>query len=721
MRSDAPAPDLSQLVTHMRAQRYEEVERMARQLLIHHPNSGIVWKFLGVSLGLQAKDALPALAKAASLLSNDAESHANLGNALRVAGHLDQAVGSYRRALDIRPDFAEARLALADSLRILGQLDGAVASYRRALSLVPDRADAHGNLGIALDGLGELDAAVASYRRALEIEPHSAEIHSNVGIALLKLRQLPEALAHFRRALEFNPDLAAAHTNLGNAFRDLGQLDEAVACHRRALALQPDLAEAGINLGNVLRDLGQFDAAIVSYRRVLEIDPHSAPAHCDLGGAFRDLGRLGDAERSFRQALLLKPDYAPAHSHLGVVLRLQNRMPEAEASCRRAREIDPNLATAIVLAAELHADSGQFAAAEQLFKRATEIEPSSAQAWAGIAGLRKMTVNDAAWLSEVQRVLSRPLPNRDEALLRYAIGKYLDDLQDYPQAFTNYRRANELAQLCTPKYDRQFEAQAVSGTIHRYDRRWMSESAGTAAAAARPVFVVGMPRSGTSLVEQILASHPTVFGAGELPYWSQAAANYESSLTHGEVRDSPLGTLARDYLRHLDGLAPDALRVVDKMPSNFLFLGLIHAALPGARIIHVRRNPIDTCLSIYFQNFDVAHPYANNLEDLAHYYTQYLRLMQHWSATLPKEAMMEVPYEGLTAAPEAWSRKMVEFIGLPWDSRCLDFNQTNRAVVTRSRWQVRQSISRTSVERWRNYKDFIGPLLSLGARVSTQP
>jgi hypothetical protein len=149
------------------------------------------------------------------------------------------------------------------------------------------------------------------------------------------------------------------------------------------------------------------------------------------------------------------------------------------------------------------------------------------------------------------------------------------------------------------------------------------------------------------------------------------------------------------------------------MPSNFLFLGLIHAALPNARIIHMRRNPIDTCLSIYFQNFDVAHSYANDVEDLAHYYTEYLRLMKHWSLSLPQYAMMDVPYEGLVDDQEAWSRKMVEFIGLPWDSRCLDFNRTNRVVVTRSRWQVRQVISKSSVERWRNYADFIGPLLRL--------
>ncbi|HEY4442857.1 MAG TPA: tetratricopeptide repeat protein [Steroidobacteraceae bacterium] len=704
---------MSQLVTDMRAQRYHEVERRARELLVQHPNSGIVWKFLGVSLGMQGKEALHALEKTATLLPDDAESHFNLGNAMRVAGRLEDAEGCYRRALSIRPDFAIAHVALGGVVGSRGQLDAAVVNYRRALEIDPDLADAHGNLGSALNDLGQPDAATASFRKALEIAPDVAETHSNLGNVLLQLGRPHEAVAHLRRALEIKPDFAAAHTNLGNALRGLGQFDDAVASHRRALEIQPDFAAAGINFGNALRDLGQYDAATASYRRVLEIEPHFAVAHCNLGGALRDLGRIGDAEACFRQALAVNPDYAEAHSNLGVVLRLQNRMVEAEASCRNAREIAPDLPAAIVLLAELQADKGQFAEAEELFKRAIAIEPDSAEAWAGIAGLRKMTANDSAWLTEAQRIASQRLPPRQEVHLRYAIGKYFDDVHDYAQAFANYRRANELTKLCTAKHDRRHLAQAVSLTVQHYDRQWMSQARGAATASARPVFIVGMPRSGTSLAEQILASHPAVFGAGELAFWSQASANYESSTLDVGSRERLIGRLGLDYLRQLEDLSPGAVRVVDKMPANFLFLGLIHAALPNARIIHMRRNPIDTCLSAYFQNFDLAHSYANDFEDLAHYYNEYLRLMKHWNSLLPKHAMMEVPYEGLVANQEAWSRKMVEFVGLPWDSRCIGFNQTNRAVVTRSRWQVRQIIDKSSVERWRNYEPFIGPLLRL--------
>jgi hypothetical protein len=231
------------------------------------------------------------------------------------------------------------------------------------------------------------------------------------------------------------------------------------------------------------------------------------------------------------------------------------------------------------------------------------------------------------------------------------------------------------------------------------------------------VFIVGMLRSGTTLAEQILASHPQVFGAGELMFWGEElAAATARACAQGarEIRgDDGLPAAAADYLDLLHRTSADAVRVVDKMPTNFLSLGLIHAALPRARIIHMRRNPVDTCLSIYFQHFEAANTYANDLEDLAHYYREYRRLMRHWRAALTADAFMEIPYEGLTEDLEGWARRMLEFIELPWDPRCLDFHTTARTVVTASKWQVRQPIDARFVQRWRNYEEFVQPLTPL--------
>jgi hypothetical protein len=250
--------------------------------------------------------------------------------------------------------------------------------------------------------------------------------------------------------------------------------------------------------------------------------------------------------------------------------------------------------------------------------------------------------------------------------------------------------------------------------IQFHDAEWAARILIDSDASARPVFIVGMARSGTTLAEQILASHPAVFGAGELTYWTTADSAEHRSPAHGAAaaRASSVGAAA-DYLKLLKDLSPDALRVIDKMPANFLRLGLIHEALPNARIIHMRRNPIDTCLSIYFQHFKAGHSYADELDDLAHYYGEYLRLMEHWKSRLPEGAILEVAYESLVDDQETWSRKMLQFIGVPWDPRCIDFHRTDRSVMTASKWQVRQKMHRASIERWRNYEKFIGPLLTL--------
>jgi tetratricopeptide (TPR) repeat protein len=398
-----------------------------------------------------------------------------------------------------------------------------------------------------------------------------------------------------------------------------------------------------------------------------------------------------------------------------MTLRLQNRAAEAEASCRAALAIDPEFAAAVVLLADLHADQGQFAAAEALFKRAISIEPELPRAWAAIAHLRKMTCADAGWSLQAQRLADASLPPRQEIYLRYALGKYFDDLRDFDQAFLNFKRANDLARGLLGPFDRNNLTRAVDHISRVYDRRWLQQARISAGASARAVFIVGMPRSGTSLAEQILASHPAIHGAGELTFWKAAAATYQSCALSRETSASTLSRLRDDYLRLLQDLSPGALRVVDKMPANVLFLGVIHAALPEARIIHMQRNPIDTCLSMYFQHFETPHPYAHDLQDLAYYYREILRLMEHWRSTLPPGAILDVPYEGIVADHEAWSRTMLEFIGLPWHPQCLDFHLTGRTVMTASKWQVRQRISNASVERWRNYRKFVGPLLTLDA------
>ena len=702
-----PSGEISAMIA---AGRFAEAEASAGALLTAHPHSGFLWKALSVALKVQGKDALHALQTAATLNPEDAEAHSNLANALLEFARFDDAVASYRRTLKINPGFAEAHNNLGNALRASGQLDAALASYRRALELKPEFAEAHNNLGNALRALGQFDAAVASFGRALSLQPRDPGAHNNLGNVLLDLAQPAPAAACYRRALELQPGFAEAHNNLGNAQRRLGQLEEALASYRLALAINPGFSGAWSNASDVLRELGRLEEAEQSSRRALELAPALAGAHNSLGNTLLDLGRLEDAAESYRRALEYSPGFAEVHGNLGIVLRLQHRTVDAAQSCRRALELNPASAPTLTLLAELQADDGRFAEAEDLFRRASAVAPDSAEAWAGIVHLRKMTRADSAWLDQAEHIAGLGLPPRKEVFLRYAIGKYCDDVGDFDLAFANFRRANQLMRSFGAPYDRDQQSQAVDRIIGALD---IGPRAAPQPEARRPIFIVGMPRSGTSLAEQILASHPSVVGAGELGFWGSAEALYAAAQAGAANAEVLVGRLAEDYLRLLRDVSPDALHVVDKMPANFLRLGLIHAALPSARIIHMQRDPIDTCLSIYFQHFKAAHAYANDLDDLAHYYGQYLRLMSHWRAALPDGVLLEIPYEALVREPEVWSRKMLEFVDLPWDPRCIEFHLTARTVITASKWQVRQKISQSSVERWRNYEKFVAPLRQL--------
>jgi len=707
---------LSEVMSLFQAGRYAEAEAKVRNALGGQPDSGMLWKALSVALTLQGADALHPAQRAAALLPDDAEAHANLGNALLRSARLEDAVAAYLRALELSPRLPEVCNNLANALRGLGRPDEAVARYRQAIEEKPDFAEAHSNLGNALRGLGRPAEAAASYQRALGIKPHYPEAWNNLGNALLDLKQFGEAAASYRSALQLKPDFAEAHSNLGNALRALGQPEQALACYRRALAVQPEFAGAHSNLGDTLRDLGKLADAAASCGRAIELAPNLAGAHNSLGNVLLDSGKLDEAEASYRRALALEPRFAEACVNLGLLLRQRGSAAAAEASCRAALQAQPDAAPAFVLLAELRADAGEFAAAETLFKRAAALDADSPEAWAGMAHLRKMTLSDAAWADAAQRVAERRLPARQETYLRFAIGKYFDDVKNYPQAFANFRRAHELAQSYGVKYDRRLQTLAADRLIESYDAAWARTIRPQITDSARAVFIVGMPRSGTTLAEQILASHPAVFGGGELLYWDNATLELRAATSHGEARRDIVARLGSEYLELLKTTDAKAERVVDKMPANFWCLGLIHEALPNARIIHMRRDPVDTCLSIYFQHFKNALPYADDLADLAHFYGEYQRIMRHWRAVLPTAAMLEVPYESLVAEQEAWSRKMLRFIDVSWDPRCLDFHRTSRSVMTASKWQVRQKMNRSSIRRWKNYEPFIGPLLPLLAQ-----
>jgi tetratricopeptide (TPR) repeat protein len=578
---------------------------------------------------------------------------------------------------------------LADGIRFhqAGLLYEAEQSYRRMLSLQPDNCDALHLLGVIAHQMGRHDEAVDLIQRAINANKRAPQFYNNLGSALQELGRLEEAGRAFRRALNLKPDVAETHRNLAKLLERQGRLKEAMTSLKRALALQPDNAESHYDLGHTLASQGSDAEAAACYRRALALRPDYAEAHNNLGIALAHQGHLGEALACYRQALAVKPDYAEALDNLGRGFLAQGRAGEAE----------------------------------QTFSEVLKLRPDFAQAYYDLVRTRKFTPEDAGVIAAIERLLQQTeLDDAGKIDSHFALGKIHDDLGRYEQAFSHFATANRLSHQHY-KFDREHHAQTVSRLIRMFSTEFFAHNSPSGSASDLPIVIVGMPRSGTTLVEQIVSSHPLVFGAGEVGFWPQQA---EAILRHPRLKLSQQAALsiAERYTAYLQSFSPDAKHVTDKLPHNFLHLGLIHAVFPNARIIHCKRNPLDTCLSIYSLKFTGAHAYANDLDDLAFYYEQYERLMAHWRAVLPQHRLLEVQYEELVAEQESVSRRLIDFCGLEWDQSCLDFHRTERTVLTLSNWQVRQPLYRASMERWRNYAPFLGPLARLtGASAGVNP
>ncbi len=674
-------------------------------------------------------------------VGGDADAHYLLGRTLEDRGLLEQAAESFERAIALRPEFADAHNDLGQVLLRLGRTDAAIASCRRALALRPRFAAALGNLANAERARGSLEAAIAGYRRVIALEPGLAEAHRNLGSALLEAGEKEAAIASLQKAVALRPEFAAAVAQLARALTAVGRAAEAIPhydrllarnprpeildeyagllaglgryeaaarCYRELLTRNPGNGRLYANRGHVLHCLGEFRVAAEHCRRAIELEPTLPEAHLHLGNSLLALNAVYEAEGAYRAGLKIAPDHAALHTAHAMAQRAVGRLEEAEASTRRALALRPDAADTLALLGSLAIDHGRFEEAEDLLRKALAIDPELPEALTSLMAVRKMSAADAPWRDAAERALARGLAVAHAINLHHALGKYYDDVDDRDAAFEHHRLGNELARRSRLRYDRAEMTERVTRTITAFNRDAFAALRSGGLASDRPVFVVGMPRSGTSLTEQILASHPEVHGAGELLYWIFAADTERAATL--ERRAATIAELGRTYLEGLATRAPAASRVIDKLPVNFRNIGLIHTALPGARFIHLERNPLDTCLSIYFQGFSAAHPYATDFGDLAHYYHEYRRLMAHWRAVLSPQTLLEVQYEELVEDPEGWSRRMLAHIGLPWDARCLEFHRTDRPVLTASNWQVRQPISRSSVDRWRRYERFIGPL-----------
>jgi tetratricopeptide (TPR) repeat protein len=670
-------------------------------------------------------EALASYDRALTIKPDNAEALNNRGNALRDVGDSAQALASFDRALAIRRNFVEALYNRGNALVDLRRMEEALASFEQALSLKPDLVEALTNQGGVLLQLRRPREALESCDRALALRPNDLVALENRGNALRDLGRPSEALASYDRAIEIKADYPEALNQRGNALRDLRRPLEAMGSYERAIALRADFVEAHNNRGNALADLRRPIEALESYNRALAGNPDHPEALTNRANVLKDLKRPAEALASCDRALALRPDYVEALNSRGNALTDLKRPEEALASYDRALAIDSRHAVAHDNKGIVLSELGRFEEARLSTLRAIELAPRRIRSYYNLAEFSKLSSDDPHLraMQELARDMTSLTPD-EQVELSFALGKAFGDIGDRERAFRRLQNGNELKRQQTC-YDEAACLAAFARTQAAFTPELMHKNEGAGDPSRAPVFILGMPRSGTTLVEQILASHPKVFGAGEIDDFGKAAVGALKGAQGGargypeavsQMSGEQLRTLGAAYVERIGAVAPAAARIVNKTPENFRLVGLIHLALPNARIIHVRRDPVDTCFSCFSKLFVDNMPYAYNLEELGRYYRAYEDLMAHWRAILPPGVMIDVQYEEVVADLEGQTRRILSHCDVEWDARCLDFHRTARSVRTASVAQVRQPIYQSSIGRWRAYESFLAPLISaLGA------
>jgi tetratricopeptide (TPR) repeat protein len=560
-----------------------------------------------------------------------------------------------------------------------GRREQAKKIYQALLTQWPDDPQVNHFLGLLHQQLGDHATALPLLRKAANDLPREAQAQSVLAVSLLETGLLDEAIAHLRLALQANPDYAPAHNSLGMALKQRGDLAAAIASYETAARLKPDAVQIHNNLGNALAEAGELERAVASYREAIKRQPGHAEARLNLVVTLALAGDASASKAECARLLELQPDNALAHNYMGNACNALGEQDQALEHYRRAAELDPTLAEAHFYLAMIS---------------------NNAEA-----------VDAAAVLEQFENPETDPA---DKILLGFTLGRIHEVREDWEQSFDFYRQANRLkadsVRVSTG------ETRALFARIKSvFNPEFMVRHRAPSTAGERMIFVLGMPRSGTSLAEQILASHSQVTGAGELKHLGDVAREMAAD-SGGAFPDcvqqlaaEDISEYAQSYLSRIAPLAGEGQRIVDKMPQNFHYIGLIALLLPEARIIHCRRDPMATCFSLYKTLFTFGQDYSYDLSNLGRYYRLYADLMAHWEELLPGR-ILHLDYEALTTDTENEIRRMLDYCNLEFEPECLDFHKTRRAVATASAAQVRKPIYRDSIARWKHYAPYLKPL-----------
>jgi tetratricopeptide (TPR) repeat protein len=707
--------------------RLAEAEALYREVLRAQPDSVRSLEGLGVLVFQQgrAEEAAGLFARGVGMRPGSARLHANLGEALRILRRFDESIDHLRRALALDATFAQAWNSMGLWSYDRRRFADAESACREAIRLNPRLAAGYINLGNALQALHRPVEAVEAMRIALRIEPDNVLGLANLGQVLSELGDpdlLDEAERLCRRAEALAPQLPQAPENLGNALSMQGRLEEALACYKRSLERDPRRAMPRHFIGQLLQERGRYDEAARLYEAARAVEPGEVRFLLDLAGLSAAREQHHQAAEQYRLAVTLHPECAEAHHGLGLALLDQCRLDEAEACFGQALRIDPSLALSWVALARLYSERGDFDLSCESARSALAVRPKLTEAYWRLALNLKGRLPE----SDVQAIEGlldyKYLSPGVRAGLHFGLGAVMDARGLHARAALCFDIANKLQ--CSARaakgqsYDPDRHSRATDRIIATFTPEFLNDRRGWGDPDPRPVFVVGLPRSGTTLVEQVLASHPQVQGAGELQdvhnifqtlpeLVGQSAGDMFDAL-HALTPESARKA-ARRYVERLDALAPArAVRVVDKMPDNIRLIGLIALLWPNAKVIVCDRDPRDVAVSCRQTDF-VSIRWTNDWEHIARRFAEHRRIVAHWRQTQPIR-WLDVRYEDLVGDLEGHARRLIDFLGLDWDPACLEFYSTRRVVRTASQMQVRQPIYSHSVGRWKNYESMLRPL-----------
>ncbi len=607
------------------------------------------------------------------------------------SGRLDLAAEAFENIRHGDPENFDATTGLAIVYATLGNLDAALPLFEKAAAIRPGDAVTHFNLGRALEDIGRPDDAIAAYRRSLEIHPNNDSCHINLGNLLKDNGETAAAAASYRRTIEINPSHPLAHTNLGNALRELGQLDEAVASHRRAIELDPYYAEAHSNLGTVLHSQGHLEGAIVSYQKAIAIKPDYAEAYNNLGITLQQLGRFDDAVANYQKAIAIKPDYADGHCNLGAAYERANRLDQAEIQIQKALDIDPDYPKASIYLSTL-------------LRRRGKIKEA------------------------IQRLEGLPVENfdrEDVSRLHFELGKLYDLELDSEQAFEHFSKGNE-AQAegardgVVSDRNLNFVTHSARVLTSEFIDSWRKGAAQPAMES--PVFLVGFPRSGTTLLDQILDGHPRIQVMEEKPALNEVKSavwdmpgGYPSALAM--LKEEDVQGLRDLYFQNVDlhlSRKPSAI-LVDKFPLNIIHIPLIMRLFPNCRLILALRHPCDVILSNFMQEYELNDAMANflTMDGAVRYYERVMRLWLQCADLFPLN-VHTVRYESLVTDFEGDIRKLVEFLDVGWDDSVMDYRahaKQRKNINTPSYQQVTEPIYQRAKYRWTRYAKHLAPFI----------